>query len=404
MQVKAQRTHTAGAMLVCMVFSLLLHGCALLWLSGILSHNSHSARQNKANAGPAPQAAKMRHVQVIRPVSTPQRQDVPPPKQEQPPRQAPFAKTSADTPQALPDKSDYVGARNTRASGDPHAYRNEDDKEQPTQEGEEKEELVTFDQERQDGPLEHEGVKEPHSSPASPDTAQTLSSAQEGTPPKGIATGAPHTPDTEGDAAQEWQAEGSLTLNAAVLHQSGHLRPLNTNPHTADKESRAARLGEDFPEPKTQAPTQGQKAAQRAVLYDPSLAQGAEAQGFRTTERRTRSSGKFVLGRGAALNVSATPRGQYEALIYRSIARHWYVACDQHRGDIIPGKINISLRINRKGRLVNMQLQHRRGASISQQSFTFNAIRQAELPPMPPAVQQEVVGELMELIFEFNFD
>ena len=56
------------------------------------------------------------------------------------------------------------------------------------------------------------------------------------------------------------------------------------------------------------------------------------------------------------------------------------------------------------GKLDNMNLITRRGASISQQSFTFKAIRKASLPPMPPEVQADVIGELMELIFEFNFD
>jgi hypothetical protein len=94
----------------------------------------------------------------------------------------------------------------------------------------------------------------------------------------------------------------------------------------------------------------------------------------------------------------------YEALIYRRIAHFWYIACDEHRGDIIPGKITISLRITKRGKIDSMALIKRTGASISQQSFTFKAIRRASLPPMPQEVQADVIGNLMELIFEFNFD
>jgi hypothetical protein len=111
-----------------------------------------------------------------------------------------------------------------------------------------------------------------------------------------------------------------------------------------------------------------------------------------------------VLGKGAALNVAASPRGQYEAMVYRQVAHFWYIACDEHRGDIIPGKITISLRITRSGQIDSMALIRRSGASVSQQSFTFKAIRKANLPPMPPEVQADVIGNLMELIFEFNFD
>ena len=110
------------------------------------------------------------------------------------------------------------------------------------------------------------------------------------------------------------------------------------------------------------------------------------------------------MGRKPSLNVAATPRGRYEAEIYRRIARLWYAACDEHRGDIIPGSLTISLRINKQGRLRNMQLISRHGAGVIQQSFTLGAIRRATLPPMPPNVSADVVGDILELIIEFNFD
>ena len=112
----------------------------------------------------------------------------------------------------------------------------------------------------------------------------------------------------------------------------------------------------------------------------------------------------YTIGRHAALNVEATPRGEYEAAIYRRIAYQWYLQCDEHCGDIIPGRITISLRLLRNGSIANMDLIHRRGASVSQQSFTFTAIRCASLPPMPAAVQKSFPGDKLELIFDFNFD
>lgn len=146
------------------------------------------------------------------------------------------------------------------------------------------------------------------------------------------------------------------------------------------------------------------RRAARRRYYDPALSAEAQRPGFRTEERRTRSSGRFIFGKGASLNVAATPRGQYEAEIYRRVARLWYAACDDHRGDIIPGRLTISLRLDKHGRLVNMHLLSRSGASVSQQSFTFAAIRRAALPAMPAAVQQDMVGDLLELIFTFHFD
>lgn len=126
--------------------------------------------------------------------------------------------------------------------------------------------------------------------------------------------------------------------------------------------------------------------------------------GFRTYERRSRSTGTFVVGRNPSLNVEATPRGRYEALLYRLIARSWYIACDEHRGDIIPGSLTISVCLNKQGRIHNLQLYGRRGASVLQQSFTFTAIRRAALPPMPEAVQKEADSDLIEMLITFHFD
>ena len=139
-------------------------------------------------------------------------------------------------------------------------------------------------------------------------------------------------------------------------------------------------------------------------MYDPTQADHAQPPGLRTTERRTRSTGQFVIGKLPSCNVEATPRGQYEELVYRLIARQWYFACDNHRGDIIPGTVIIALRINTRGRVESMNLVNRRGASVSQQSFTFAAIRRAQFPAMPKEVQKTLIGNLMELIITFDFN
>ena len=208
--------------------------------------------------------------------------------------------------------------------------------------------------------------------------------------------------EAEGKETQQSRAEAtqSLTLTDNL---SGHLklRESETEIPEADFDQDAARQG--LPSGTGSSPTAATPRPQR-VYFDPSLADHMQKPGFRTHERRSRSSGRFVLGRGASLNVASTPRGMYEALIYRRIAHFWYMACDEHRGDIIPGTLVISLRITKRGQIDSMALIRRSGASISQQSFTFKAIRRASLPPMPPEVQADVVGPLMELIFEFNFD
>lgn len=294
-----------------------------------------------------------------------------------------FAKTSADAKQSRPDRADYEGAHNSRAASDPTARDRRSEEDAPAARGDERQEdkeIVTFDQERQEGALNAEVNRQ--SAPAQPTPPATDSEETQatGTPPTADSTPECKKADTQTTAAPATQGEdNNFPADSARAPQEAS----NTAGDAATCNS-------------------VQRAAHR--YYDPALSEAAQQPGFRTNERKTRSSGRFIFGKGAALNVEASPRGQYEADIYRRVAHQWYIACDEHRGDIIPGRITISLRINRQGRLVNMSLINRRGASVSQQSFTFAAIRRAALPSMPDTVKQEIIGELLELIFTFHFD
>ena len=388
--------------LLCVALSLLLHGL-LAWLILLMPPQEKVKLQEKPRKARAVQvlrtaARKKADVQKKQAAEAPQ-------KPEAPAEEKPFAKTSADTPQALPDQPDYEGKRNTRAASAPDAAHRRADTPAPAQNGEEKEELVTFDQKRQEGDLEHEGRNEAATQPAPP--APQPQPPLPPTPPaeapaQGQEAGT-DSPDARGKDAEDTliDATKSLTLSDDL---SGHLQLQQRQEEvpTTLQEQHAAPKG--APDGSGNARHSLPRPQMPQVFYDPSLARQPQQPGFRTYERRSRSSGRFVLGRGAALNVASTPCGIYEALVYRRVAHFWYMACDEHRGDIIPGTIAISLRITKRGQIDSMALIRRSGASISQQSFTFKAIRKASLPPMPQEVQADVIGELMELIFEFNFD
>lgn len=401
--VNFQRQKRVSRVLLCVALSVLLH--VLLGLLILLV----PAQEKVARGKPV---RKGRPVKVVRTAARKkadeqkkQQAAARPDEPEAPAEQKPFAKTSADTPQALPEQPEYEGKRSTRAASAPDARHLASAEHAPAMTGEEKEELVTFDQKRQEGELEHEGKNTPPTPPVPPSPEQVSTPPQP--PSEAPAEGQVHgtdSPDAEGQDAQDTpiDATNSLTLTDDV---SGQLRlQQEERPELVPQEleEHAARKG--VPGGTGKADSRAASPRRPRVFYDPSLAEWAQKPGFRTHERRSRSSGRFVLGRGAALDVASTPRGAYEALVYRRVAHFWYIACDEHRGDIIPGKITISLRISKRGQIDSMALIRRRGASISQQSFTFKAIRKASLPPMPPEVQAEVIGELMELIFEFNFD
>ncbi len=317
----------------------------------------------------------------------------------------PFIKTDADRPQQRPHEADFEGQRNARAEGMNDASRRSDTP-APTMEGEEKEELNTLQQERQDGDIEHYGKTEeqplPQPTPDAPTTQQATPAAA------GVPDAPPTTePDTATSTVPQEQ-EATETQSPIQDTQEGDLKlqtPEDTpeEPKETTAEPPAPPIG--TPNGSSTAPTTETAAVQlRRPVYDPTQADHAQPPGLRTTERRTRSTGQFVIGRQPSCNVEATPRGQYEELVYRLIARQWYFACDQHRGDIIPGTIIIAIRITNRGQVESMNLVNRRGAGVSQQSFTFAAIRRAQFPPMPQSVAKTLIGDLMEIIITFDFN
>ncbi len=386
-----------GSLTLCVALSLLLH-LGLAWALDLLPRDRHARHH-------APAARATRHVQVLRSTPRAKKAGAEPVKRE---TERPFAKSSPDEPQMRPESADFIGSHDSVASGEPDAPQRRSDAPLPTMAGRESEaEMVTFDQERQDGTVEHEGKlaetpPPPPPSPAPPAPEQALASglpegltepeiAQSGeqqsaqtSPESTAAQNSPPSDTGEGLKLDELHTQDALTLSLSTPSPAPLGLPEGAEHHTTAPPARSRQP--------------------RGAVYDPALTAEAQQAGLRTYERRTRSTGRFVFGSRPALNVAATPRGHYEAEVYRRIARMWYAACDEHRGDIIPGSITVSLRLTKSGSIDSMDLVRRRGASLIQQSFSFGAIRRASLPPMPREVQAGVIGKLYEMILTFNFD
>lgn len=316
----------------------------------------------------------------------------------------PFAKTDADRPQQRPLKPDFEGQRDAKAEGMNTTTRSSATP-VPTMEGEDKDEVNTLQQERQDGDVEHYGKREQPAA-ASGENAPDEQTIPVPAPP---APGSPEAAPTEQPEAPTASTPGAQEATATIApipqQQEGDLRLQQPQPHTEEKTvGNDATPPKGIPQAQGQAPIPVQPRRKRGPVYDPTQADHKQPPGLRTAEKRSRSTGQFILGNRPSLNVEATPRGRYEELVYRLIARQWYAACDTHRGDIIPGTLILAIRINKRGQVVNMNLVTRRGAGVIQQSFTFAAIRRAKIPPMPQEVQKTIRGEQMELIITFNFD
>ncbi len=402
-------------------------------------------------------------------------------------KQPAFVKTSEDQPlDTTPKEAPYIGARPTKAEGGPKAPN--DIKELPAQDGEDPrhDEIVLFNQERQDGDLSSDTEGRPAQTPSAQvqrfvdqsrylDSNENLVDTSEIRPqliphegnsalagqgrvgreqsmaertstieskkneenstelPKDdlrVAENSDdsHLPEDQQKTDSSQKQNDGLTqesLEAEKVHESDHsgsvLDMLNAMqserltqlPAPSQQQGNEIALGgatsQSIPIPLSVSGNSSQNQSNmpqnnsgRRPVYDPAFS--AESQpGFRTAERKTRISGHFSFGHRASLNVAATPVGRYQELVYRAIGMCWYHQCDVNRDLIVTGTIRTRILLNPEGHVVSIRQLSRDGASEAQKSFTFVAIQQAPIPPMPPDVRKELIGNRMELFFDFFF-
>lgn len=363
-------------------------------------------------ASPRPPAAEKRQVVVsarmVKKVEAPQEGRRPVPEERLPS----IVKTSEEQESATrPETPQFQSNRNTRAEGgrkDPDSSRD-----MPAQDGVEREngEIVLFDQERQDGDMSHErdGNKDaaPGASASVPPQPQEPSMPPAGHPdsmdPSSNKTGAPGKSSEEGLARQNRRPaqERAVQLpHAVTLPQPG----APEKPDPLEELARSIAKGAENPPlnlPNLNLPP-NRRPVQKKPLYDPMF--NAESQpGFKTHEQKTKQTGKFSFGRRPTLDVEATPMGMYQAMVYRAIGEQWYRQCDLNRDLIVTGTVRIRILIGKNGKVSSMRQTSRVGASEVQKSFTFLAIKLARLPAMPPEVKSSLIGESLEMYFDFNF-
>lgn len=327
-----------------------------------------------------------------------------------PEKEPSFVKTAHEQESPVrPKNPDYIGSRHTVASGNGKSAKEHSERNLPNTDGEKNRgEIVLFDQERQEGNLETEGERiSPGAAVTQPLSAENLLTENGGLSnpmlPSSFAGEAdPKRLDKDDGEPKENRENAAPSIKDHLTAEGDGFRlttPLDLEQYMKPTVLHEAIHG-NLPEETFMR--QSQKSSSR-MPYDPSFTASSQP-GFRTKEKRTRTTGRFVLGSNPSLNVEKTPKGMYQALIYRRIAYYWYRECDANRDMIIPGSLQVRLLVNVRGQITSMDVEKRTGASVSQQGFTFRAIRCAEIPPMPTEVQRDIVGDKMELIFDFYFD
>jgi hypothetical protein len=329
-------------------------------------------QQAESIANPPPTSPQERTVSIFPQIETPALHLVSP----APPKRPHFARTSSNQESDRPDKPAFIGERNTQATSD----RKPDPSAPllPSQKGmtpKDPDHYETTESDYKDGSLasnrslaeSHKSVT-PKAKPASESSTQSENSTKRNNLGK---------PDP-GRSKKDRLLEGPNPMDMAVTNEPH--QPKQPVGHELDKTNpRAVTAVKHQPNP---------------TVKDPAFS------GF---QRKTAIIGSINRNGQSAFAVEDTPLGHYQAIISRAVELEWQRNCVRHRDFITPGFLTARFFVDVNGHVRSVKFIGEMETGEIQKGFTLNSIRDADIPPMPPALKKELAKEPLELIFNFYF-
>jgi hypothetical protein len=354
----------------------------ILGVAGFTMLQSQILRKPQTAQAPAPQDSETT-MTILPEFATPEA-PAPPPSATSPK----FARTSADQTAPPPETAPFIGERNTQATSD--RTPNQAAPPLPSQAGIEPkspQDLETTQSDYQDGKL----TSEPSATPPSPQPSPPMPP-----PPEPSTAEAPsNSPKTETPGKDAIRAtpppperllSGPSPVDVPVAKKP---EESNTPKPTAEKRPPDGK-SQDNDTPPTK-PTQ------------PATAKSSTEPGFRGNQRKTAIVGSISRTGRSALNVADSPLGRYQAQISRAVEQEWQRNCVRHRDFITPGFLTVRFFVETNGTVRTVRFVGEMETGEVQKGFTLNAIRDADIPPMPAALKKEFEKEALELIFNFYF-
>lgn len=367
------------------MLSLLLN-VGILALAGFASLKSREFRKSHPVAvTPRPETSVMIYPDVAAEATAAETPPpVPPPAAASPE----FVRTSEDQAASRPEKAPFIGERDTQATSDrapdPTAPP------LPSQAGIEPRhsgDLETTESRYQDGSLASDQsakpqLESPAMMPAPPAITPDPTLADTTTP--GETKETPGTDDTKSaPPPREALLEGPNPVDVPVPQEVPKATEIKPTPPKNPKQGKPAPTPADQPKP-----------AVAKTVTDPA---------FKGYQRKTAIVGSISRTGRSALDVTDSPLGRYQAIISRAVEQEWQRNCVRHRDFITPGFLTVRFFVETSGKVRTVQFVGTMETGEVQKGFTLNAIRDADIPAMPPAVKKEFEKEPLELIFNFYF-
>lgn len=307
-----------------------------------------------------------------------------------------FTRTSAD--QAAPPEEKntlFFGERDTRATSDrpPVAAAPP----LPSQAGinPEDKEIETTESRYQDGSLTANSVTPPEINPLPTPPVPDVPPPVEPAPAAEKASmEKPEVPGTDAErsvaAPREKLLEGPNSVDVQVPRETSKQENIKPTP-------------EKHPPAEEPPPPSPKKPANEPKIADLPKPKPPPDPAFKGFQRKTAIVGSISRTGKSALDVVDSPRGRYEAALSRAVELEFQRNCMRHRDYITPGFLTVRFFVDTNGKVRSVRFDGEMSSGEIQKGFTLNSIRNAEIPPMPPALRKEYANEPLELIFRFYF-
>lgn len=344
----------------------------LLLVFGMAALKSTELRKKAIAAAPSPPREKIVQIMPIPAVEEPWSEIAAAPQRR-------FARTSPDQSATPPEKTAFIGERDTQATSDRRPLTGAPPL--PSQAGvtpRDELDIETTESNYQDGEIV-------------PRTTTSTQEPESAAPAQPVAASSPQKPQPETVATlpppRERLLDGPNPVDVQVPRETAATEQIKPATETRKVEKSLPR-----------EPTPIAEANKSQTKPKP-----AAAPAFSGNQRKTAVVGSISRIGRSALDVADTPLGRYQASISRAVEQEWQRNCVRHRDFITPGFLTVRFFVETDGKVRSVQFVGDMETGEVQKGFTLNAIRDADIPAMPKALRGEYDDDPLELIFRFYF-
>ncbi len=121
--------------------------------------------------------------------------------------------------------------------------------------------------------------------------------------------------------------------------------------------------------------------------------------GFSAERRQDDRNGKATKVGENAVDAEKTAMGEYKQAVRDAVAKKWHLYRAEKEGTVIWGMLKLTFRVDKDGEVQQLQIT-KNEANATLLDISLRAIRESDLPPMPPEVAEAAGADGLEIRYD----